>query len=102
MADILFIGDEISACGFRLAGIDILVPEFGEEAHVFDNVGNRNFENNDLIIVTAEIAAAVPQHMMERFMLMDKPLLLVLSDMRDQTLAADLSVILRHQLGMAD
>ncbi|MCP3848793.1 MAG: Vacuolar H+transporting two-sector ATPase F subunit [Gammaproteobacteria bacterium] len=102
MVDILFIGDEISACGFRLAGVDILVPELGDEAHVFDSMDKKNYEDNDLIIVTAEIAAAVPQHSMERLMLMDKPLLMVLSDMRDQTLAPDLSVILRHQLGMAD
>jgi vacuolar-type H+-ATPase subunit F/Vma7 len=98
MPSILFIGDEISASGFRLAGVDIFVPEFGGESQLFDKLQ----ENTDVIIITAQIAAAIPQQRMEQLMQMDKPLLMVLTDMRDELLAPDISVTLRHQLGMTE
>jgi len=98
MSDILFIGDEISAAGFRLAGVNILIPKPGEESHVLDNLN----DNLDLVIITAQVADTVLQHTIDQLMIQDKPLLLVLSDMRDQLLAPDLSVVLRSQLGLTE
>jgi len=96
MMDILFIGDEISAAGFRLVGLDVLVPESGEEKYVFDKIN----KNTDFIIITAQIAAAVPQHTMDHLMQIDRPLLLVITDMRNHMSSPDLALSLRSQLGM--
>jgi len=98
MSDLLFIGDEISAAGFRLAGLNVLVPESGEECHVFDKLN----DDIDFIIITAQVAAFVPQHRMNELILVDKPLLLIITDMRDHLLVEDLSVTLRSQLGLAE
>lgn len=98
MSAFLFIGDEISASGFRLSGIDVFVPEPGEESRVLDSID----EKTELIILTAQVAAAVPKHTTERLMQVDKPLLMVISDMRDQFLAPDISDTLHRQLGMAE
>jgi len=96
MMDILFIGDEISAAGFRLAGLDVLVPESGEEKYILDKIN----KNTDFIIITAQIAAAVPQHTMDHLMQIDRPLLLVITDMRNHMSSPDLALSLRSQLGM--
>jgi len=96
MMNILFIGDEISAAGFRLAGLDVFVPESGEEKYVLEKIN----ENTDFIIITAQVAAAVPQPTMNHLMQMDKPLLLVITDMRNYLASPDLALSLRGQLGM--
>jgi len=98
MKNILFIGDEISASGFRLAGLDVLVPESGNEPDVLDRLN----QNIDFVIITAEVAKTIPIGVMNRLIHRDKPLLLVMTDMRELYLAPDLSGKLRSQLGMKE
>jgi vacuolar-type H+-ATPase subunit F/Vma7 len=94
----LFIGDRVSAAGFRLGGAMVEVPEPGAELQVF----RRALETSDLILVSAEIAARLPGPLLEDVQAAGKPLVLVIPDVRGLHQPADIAATLRRQLGMAE
>ncbi len=56
MGSAIFIGDELSAAGFRLTGIETVVPEPGAAGAALDDARKRAA----LVIMTAELANEVP------------------------------------------
>lgn len=93
-----FIGDEVSAAGFRLAGVDVHVPAAEQAAGLF----RRLLGESQLILITAEVAGWLPQDLLARALRADWPLVLVIPDVRGQVQPPDLSSLLRRQLGMAE
>lgn len=96
MNQIVFIGDEASAAGYRLAGAAAYVPAAGEEAAVLEAARREAL----LVLISAECAARVPPAQMNEARLALKPLMLVVPDVRGRAMPADLGRLVRKQLGM--
>jgi len=96
MAGITFIGDEVAAAGFRLAGVRVSVPQAGEEAAALAEAR----ETADLVLIGAEVAARLPQAMVRNAVAAPVPLVLVVPDVRGRVTLPDPAAILRGQLGV--
>lgn len=93
-----FIGDEVSAAGFRLVGVDVHVPAVDGAESLF----RRLLGETQLILITAEVAAWLPADLLGRTLRGPRPLILVIPDLRGQVAPPDLSSLLRRQLGMTE
>jgi vacuolar-type H+-ATPase subunit F/Vma7 len=93
-----FIGDELTAAGFRLAGARVHSPPAAEIPELF----RRLVRECELLLLSAEAAAAVPQALMQRVTAAGRPLLLVVSDARQRRQPEDLTAMLRGKLGMSE
>jgi len=96
MAGIIFIGDEVAAAGFRLAGARVSVPQPGEEAAALAEAR----ETADLVLIGAEVAARLPQATVRNAVAAPVPLVLVVPDVRGRVTLPDPAAILRGQLGV--
>lgn len=86
----VFIGDELTATGFRLTGIATLTPTDGAEA-AREAVGR-----SELVIVTAEHAGMLPP----KDASLGEPLVAVVPDIRGRAMPPDLGRKLRRILGI--
>ncbi len=93
-----FIGDEVSAAGFRLAGMEVHAPAAEAVAGLFQELQTRR----ELILVTAEMARCIPSRILAEALMRGKPLVLLVPDVRDRVRPPDLAQTLRRQLGMAE
>jgi vacuolar-type H+-ATPase subunit F/Vma7 len=96
MAEVVFVGDEAAVAGFRLAGVEGVVPAPGGEAQALAGARARA----RLVLITAACAARVPAPELERARTAVSPLLLVLGDLDGRTAPPDLARAVRRQLGM--
>ena len=94
----VFIGDEISAAGFRLAGVRIRTPQPEDLLRVIEWACS----NTSLILITSEFAAMLPANEYERFVSQESPAFLVVSDVRAKSTVEDLDTRLRTQLGIVE
>jgi vacuolar-type H+-ATPase subunit F/Vma7 len=95
-----FIGDELSAAGFRLAGVDVhVLPPAPTRAAALLRRLIRDFP---LLLVTAQAAASLPRDELDRVLASERPLVLVIADARGRLQPPDVSALLRRQLGMAE
>lgn len=93
---VIYIGDEVTAAGFRLAGAQILLPAAGEEAASLTQARR----DGQLILVSAEIAARIPREPMEAALAALTPLTLVVPDLLGRQPIPDRAQRLRRQMGM--
>ena len=98
MAAAVFIGDEVSAAGFRLSGIDTLVPEPADAGDALRAAR----KVTALVIMTAELARHVPPAELAAALIAEAPLFAVVPDVRGQTPAPDLAGKLRRVLGLEE
>jgi vacuolar-type H+-ATPase subunit F/Vma7 len=98
MALCAFLGDEISALGFRLGGVECHSPTSGETAALFRSLRERV----QLILLTAETARALPPDLLRKTRAAQRPLVLVIADVRRRVLPPDQVEQVRRQLGMAE
>jgi vacuolar-type H+-ATPase subunit F/Vma7 len=96
MAAPFFIGDEVSAAGFRLAGAVVRTPAAGEEASFLEWARRES----PLVLITAEFAARIPHSVLARALAAQQPLVLVVPDVRGLAAAPDIAGELKRQLGM--
>ena len=94
----VFIGDEVTAAGFRLAGVRVRTPLEDELSRVLDWANN----NTSLIFITAEYAAALSQEQQNRLLSQLDPPVVVIPDIRSNTPVQDLATRLRAQLGVLE
>ena len=94
----VFIGDEVTAAGFRLAGVRIRIPEEEELSRVVEWANN----NTSLIFITAEYAARLSQDQQNRLLSHKDPPVVVIPDIRTNTPVQDLATQLRAQLGVLE
>lgn len=95
-ANVVFIGGEVAAAGFRLAGVRVAVPEPGEEAATLASAR----ETADLVLLGAEVAERLPSAMVRDAVAATTPLVLVVPDVRGRVALPDAAAILRRQLGV--
>ena len=97
-AGVTFIGDRVSAAGFRLGGAEVIIPEPGGEGAALEQA----LAGTGLVLITAEQAARVPPDLLQRARMGLRPLFLVVPDVRGRVAPEDAAARLRRQLGMAE
>ena len=96
MAVWAFLGDEWTAAGFRLAGVDAYTPGPGESANLFQRLTG----SAAMLIITAEVAEEIPATLLDPVMEREQPLVLVIPDAAGRCQPDDLAATLRRQLGI--
>lgn len=96
MSPVFFLGDELSAAGFRLGGAETRVPRAGTEAEAFAEAR----AHATLVLVTAGVAARLPADLLVQALSATRPLVLIVPDVRGREPAPDPAQALRRQLGM--
>jgi vacuolar-type H+-ATPase subunit F/Vma7 len=92
----VYLGDEVSAAGFRLAGALVRTPRPGEEAAALAWARAQA----PLVLVSATLAVAVGEAGMRTALSALQPLVLVVPDLHGETPLPDLAARLRTQLGL--
>jgi vacuolar-type H+-ATPase subunit F/Vma7 len=98
MSACALLADEVTAAGFRLAGVEVHVPDEGALAQCF----TRLCDETQLLLVTAELAGRLPAGMLARQQRASRALILVVADVRGRREPEALGASLRRQLGMAE
>lgn len=96
----VFVGDAVSAAGWRLAGADCRTPAQPEVAALLREL--RRDAGVGLIILTAETAAALPAPLRAEALAAQRPPCVVVADARGRMAPADLTAALKRQLGLAE
>jgi vacuolar-type H+-ATPase subunit F/Vma7 len=92
----IFIGDELSAAGFRLTGIETMVPAPEAVGVALDEARARA----SLVILTADLARHVPPPVLAAALLDEAPTLAIIPDTLFRTPLPDLAKRLRSALGI--
>ena len=96
MGQVIFIGDEVTAAGFRLAGVDCASPAQADLPALFETA----CDDCELVMITAEYAKWLGAGVVENMALRARPLLAVLPDIRGHVPAPDLEHAVRRELGI--
>ncbi|HZD90584.1 MAG TPA: V-type ATP synthase subunit F [Pseudolabrys sp.] len=96
MGAAIFIGDELTAAGFRLVGIETIVPEPEEVSAALKDAQKRAA----LVIITAELAARIPPAELEALIHAETPALAILPDVLLRDTPPDLGKRMRSVLGI--
>jgi len=96
MGAVAFIGDELTACGYRLAGADVYVVEPADAAEAFRQAASESA----LVLMTPAHAAALPPGELGPALARLVPLTLVVDDLRQLQAPPDLEAELRRALGL--
>jgi vacuolar-type H+-ATPase subunit F/Vma7 len=94
----IFIGDEVSAVGFRLAGAQVTILEGQDPVAAFDQA----CAAADLVLISAEAAERIPAADLRAALRRGQPLVLVVPDVRGHAAPPDLGAGLRRQLGLGE
>lgn len=74
----IFMGDELTAAGFRLTGAATITPGASDAASAFAAA----CEACDLLLVTAELARFIPPAALQAAQLADRPVVAIVRDVR--------------------
>ena len=96
MGQVIFIGDEITAAGFRLAGVTCHTPERDELSDLL----TKERDGCDLIMITAQYAYLLGGRAIDEMALWAHPLVAVLPDIRNQQSPPNLEHAVRRELGI--
>lgn len=96
MTRTVFIGDELTATGYRLAGVEVATPDAATIGAVFAEARRRA----DLVIVTSEFARLIAAADLDAAVVAEKPVVAVVSDILGRTPPPDLAGRLRSTLGI--
>ena len=96
MGAAIFIGDELTAAGFRLTGMETITPSPKDAGTVLADARTRAA----LVIMTADIARHVPAAELEMAMLAETPTLTLVPDVRSRRDPPDIGRRLRRVLGI--
>jgi len=96
MAAPVYLGDEVTAAGFRLAGLRAHVPAPGEESAALASA----CADARLVLLSAAVAARIAEPELRAARAALSPLVLVVPDLAGLTPVPDLALRLRKQLGL--
>ena len=92
----IYIGDEVSAAGYRLAGARVRTPAAGETARTLAEARTEA----PLVLISASMAARIPESELRPALAALAPLTLVVPDLAGEVAVPDLAARLRGQLGL--
>lgn len=93
---IVFIGDELTATGFRLTGVETMTPEAKDAASAFAAARARCA----LLLVTAEVARAIPSDALDAALLADRPIVAIVADVNGRAEPPPLAARAKAILGI--
>jgi vacuolar-type H+-ATPase subunit F/Vma7 len=96
MAAPVFIGDELAAAGYRLAGVRVRVPAAGEETEALAEARS----TAPLVLVCAAAAARIDLAALRTALVAVSPLVVIVPDTQGDVAVPDLAARLRTQLGL--
>jgi vacuolar-type H+-ATPase subunit F/Vma7 len=94
----VYIGDAVSAAGYRLAGLRIHVPD---SADILAEI-EQACEGAPLVLLGADLAGQLPEAQLDRLLSQVAPAVVVVPDVRGQAALPDLVHRLRQQLGVLE
>ena len=98
MGSVIFIGDELTAAGFRLTGIATEVPEPDAAADALRAAR----DTAALVIMTADLARHVPASELEATLIAETPAVAIIPDVRMRAPLPNLAKRLRRTLGIEE
>jgi vacuolar-type H+-ATPase subunit F/Vma7 len=93
-----FIGDEVTAAGLRLGGVDVYQPLPAETAALFQRLR----AEAGMILLDAATAEALPSHLLAEALREQRPLVQIIPDLRRRHVPVDVTAALKRQLGLAE
>jgi len=98
MSGIVFIGDELTASGFRLAGagIEVVTPKAGDISAAFE----RARQQADVVLVGADVARLLPDETLQAAIEMPHPVVAVIPDIRGHAAPPDTARRIKTALGI--
>lgn len=94
----VFIGDEVNAAAFHLAGLRVRTPTADELLEVVQWAR----DHAPLVLISADIAQRLPAAVLDRLLAGVTPPVVVVPDMHNAMPMPDLSIRLRRQLGVLE
>jgi len=94
----VYIGDAVSAAGYRLAGLRIHVPGTADIQTEIEQACN----GAPLVLLGADLAGQLPDAQLDRLLSQVTPAVVVVPDVRGQAALPDLVQRLRQQLGVLE
>jgi vacuolar-type H+-ATPase subunit F/Vma7 len=94
----VYIGDEVSAAGFRLAGLRVRTPGAGTVTQLLEQA----VLEASLVLVSAQMARQVPPAVLDRLLAAIEPCVIIIPDVYGDTPMPDLGVRIRSQLGVLE
>ena len=98
MARVLYLGDEVTAAGLRLAGVETRVLDPGQAATAA--VRESLEEEHDCVLVSAALAASLAPSQLHDALRQERPLLAIVPDVRSAERPPDLTAEVRDALGL--
>ena len=92
----IFVGDELSAAGFRLCGVDVRVPSPGGEADCL----HKALKEARIVLLGSRCAEAIPPAALEAALALLSPLVMVVPDWDGTQLAGEPANKVRQVLGL--
>jgi vacuolar-type H+-ATPase subunit F/Vma7 len=92
----LFIGDQLTATGFRLPGVRVVAPPPEKIADVFE----RSLSDAPLVIITTAIATALPEDRLLEAVRHARPPVAVVPDARSTLPFPDMATRVSRALGV--
>jgi len=96
MASLVFIGDEVAAAGWRLAGVEARPTMPGAEGAQLAKA----LEEAQLVLVSAEAAARIPEADLRAALRRLTPVTVVVPDLREAVRYPDVAARMKRQLGI--
>lgn len=96
MTAAVFLGDEVSAAGYRLAGSIVRTPLAGEEAAALAWAR----AHAPLVLLSSAVAQCIGESVLRAALSAPAPLVLIVPDLHDEVPLPDLAARLRGQLGL--
>jgi len=94
----VYIGDAVSAAGYRLAGLRVQVPDTADLLSQIE----RACTDAPLVLLGADLAGQLPVADLDRLLSRVTPAVVVVPDVRGQVALPDLAKRLRQQLGVLE
>jgi vacuolar-type H+-ATPase subunit F/Vma7 len=92
----IYLGDEVSAAGYRLAGARVRTPARGDARAALAHA----LSDAPLVLVSATVAADIGEPVLQRALAAAAPLVLVVPDVNGTTPLPDVAARMREQLGL--
>jgi vacuolar-type H+-ATPase subunit F/Vma7 len=97
MASIIYIGDEVTAAGYRLAGVETLMPS---ETEAVDTIQRALTGEAELVMLSAELASLIPEQQAHRMLRSERPLVTIVADVYERFRPTPLEPEVRKALGI--